>query len=82
IYDQKKITAQSTIEFTISDDLSGIKSYRATLNGEWILMDYDAKKGLLTYDFDHLLRPGANKFELVVMDGCLNTTSYQATVLY
>ncbi|MDY0343071.1 MAG: M23 family metallopeptidase [Lentimicrobium sp.] len=82
ISDQKKLSAQSTIECTISDDLSGIKSHRATLNGQWILMEYDAKNSLLTYKFDHRLKSGENKFELVVMDGCLNTATYKATVLY
>lgn len=82
IAEGKKISAQSTIECTISDDLSGIKSYRATLNGRWILMDYDAKVSLLTYKFDDRLKRGENKFELVVMDGCLNKTVYTVNVQY
>jgi len=36
----------------ISDDLSGVDSYSATLNGEWILMEYEPKKSTLTYNFD------------------------------
>lgn len=36
-----------TISFKIRDDLSGIASFRAILNGKWILMCYDRKKGLL-----------------------------------
>ncbi|WP_291868463.1 M23 family metallopeptidase [Maribacter sp.] len=36
----------------ISDDLSGINTYSATLNGEWILMEYESKKNTLTYNFD------------------------------
>lgn len=36
----------------ISDDLSGINTYSATLNGEWILMEYEPKRNTLTYNFD------------------------------
>jgi len=36
----------------IADDLSGIASYNATLNGEWILMEYEPKTRTLTYNFD------------------------------
>lgn len=36
----------------IEDNLSGIASYKMTLNGKWILTDYDAKNDLLTYLFD------------------------------
>jgi superfamily II DNA or RNA helicase len=36
----------------ISDDLSGVDTYTATLNGEWILMEYEPKRNTLTYNFD------------------------------
>jgi hypothetical protein len=36
----------------IEDTLSGIASYKITLNGRWILTDYDAKNDLLLYLFD------------------------------
>ena len=36
----------------IADDLSGVDTYSATLNGEWILMEYEPKRNTLTYNFD------------------------------
>lgn len=36
----------------IADDLSGVDTYTATLNGEWILMEYEPKSNTLTYNFD------------------------------
>jgi murein DD-endopeptidase MepM/ murein hydrolase activator NlpD len=36
------------IKFKIEDGLSGIKKYRATLDGNWIMMEFDAKKSILT----------------------------------
>lgn len=77
----KSITTQQTIRMSISDDFSGINTYRATLNGKWILMDYDAKNKLLEYKRDDRLIKGKNEFLLKVEDGCGNSSSYSATIV-
>ena len=33
----------------LQDDLSGISSYEGRINSEWVLFEYDAKSGLLSY---------------------------------
>lgn len=38
--------------FEIKDDFSGIGKYEGFLNGQWILLDFDAKSNMLTYHFD------------------------------
>lgn len=65
------------IKVTISDNLSGIRSYRGTLNGAWILMDYDAKNKLLTYTRDARLLPGKNILILTVEDNAGNISVKQ-----
>jgi len=59
---------RKTVKVKISDDLSGIKRFRATLNGEWVLMEYDAKKSLLIYNIDERLLKGNNQFRVEVSD--------------
>jgi hypothetical protein len=81
VFPNKKVAKQFTIMVKISDNLSGIRSYRGTLNGEWILMDYDAKKNLLVYSFDERMKKGKNLFRLVVTDATGNTTRYEAALL-
>ena len=76
----KNVGKQQTLSFKISDNLSGIQSYRGTLNGKWILMDFDAKYNLLVYTFDDRIKPGKNSFRLVVRDAVGNETVYQATL--
>jgi hypothetical protein len=49
---------------TISDNLSGIRHYKATLNEKWVLMEYDQKSGRLSYALKETLR--GNKSELVI----------------
>ena len=77
----KKITAQSSILVKISDNLSGIKTYRGTLNGRWILMDYDEKNRLLSYKVDDRTKPGKNAFVLTVTDACGNSAKYEANLV-
>jgi Peptidase family M23 len=35
----------NTVRFRIRDDLSGIASYEASINGNWLLLHYDSKSG-------------------------------------
>ncbi len=71
---------RKTIKLTISDELSGIKKYRATLNGNWLLMEYDAKNNLLTYHIDERLHKGRNEFILEVIDQRENITVFRKTL--
>ena len=74
----KNVSKQQTLCFRISDNLSGIRFYRGTLNGKWILMDFDAKSNLLVYTFDDRIKPGKNNFRLTVRDAVGNETVYNA----
>ncbi len=71
---------RKTVKVRIKDDLSGIRKYKATLNGHWLLMEYDAKNQLLTYFIDERLKPGKNDFAVEVTDQVGNTTVYRKTL--
>ncbi len=81
ISEGKNISSQKNISITISDDLSGIKSYDGYLNEKWILMDYDAKNNLLLYEFDDRLNKGINHFRIKVVDNCGNETEYKCKIV-
>lgn len=60
----------------ISDELSGIDTYSATLNGEWILMEYEPKRNTLTYNFDDkILDKKQCVLKVTVTDNVGNTNS-------
>jgi hypothetical protein len=82
VSNNKNIAAQNTIKIQITDELSGISSYRGRLNGKWILMDYDPKNDLLTYLYDESLQKGENIFELMVTDKKNNVSNYKAKLIY
>ncbi len=82
IHNRKKIKGYKTIVINIRDDFSGIKSYRATLNKRWILMEYDKKNDRLTYFIDDRIKKGKNIFKIEVADERGNISNYQAVIFY
>jgi len=82
IKNNKTLTNNAKVQFQIADNLSGIKSYRGEIDGQWVLFEYDGKSRTLTYTFDknrivfgksHLLR-------LVVTDNKENSSEYKAII--
>jgi hypothetical protein len=68
------------LKIKITDDLSGISSYRATVNGKFILMEYDYKTNTLTHDFnDNVVTDTRNELKLIVVDNVGNSTTFEAT---
>lgn len=78
IFPGKKIDKQKNIKLTIQDTKSGIKKFEASINNEWVLMDYDHKTKIVRYDFNKIIKKGENKFILRVTDNCNNLTTYKA----
>ncbi|NNC94641.1 MAG: M23 family metallopeptidase [Chitinophagales bacterium] len=56
------------LKFYIDDNLSGIDSYNAYVDGEWILLEYDPKKKLLIHDLQETTGSGKHNLKLVVID--------------
>lgn len=81
ISEGKDVSSQGSITVMIGDDLSGIASYKGTINGKWVLMEYDAKNNKLTHTFDENTPKGELNFELVVSDERGNTSTYKAKLV-
>lgn len=82
IFNGKNISSQKTISFKISDDKSGISTYRGELNGQWVLFEYDYKTKRLVYDIDHHLKNGLNTLELRVVDNVGNQTLFKYSIKF
>ena len=68
------------LSLRITDDLSGIDTYSATLNGEWILMEYEPKTKTLTYNFDDKIFDKKQcELKVIVTDNVGNTTTHITT---
>ncbi|WP_142785666.1 M23 family metallopeptidase [Changchengzhania lutea] len=70
------------LKLKIDDEGSGISNYRATVNGKWILMEYDYKTKTLTHDFnDAVIKETKNNLKLIVTDNVGNNSTFE-TVFY
>lgn len=76
ISEGKSLTGVSNMVFKISDNLSGIRTFTGTIDGQWILMEYDQKTATLWHHFDDHTLPGKHAFKLVVTDMKSNSKIY------
>jgi hypothetical protein len=68
------------IRLHVSDNLSGVKSYRALLDGKWVLMEYEPKQNLLFIDTHPLnLSDGVHTLVVEAEDGVKNKSSLSLT---
>jgi len=78
--DGKWISSNKTLQLSIDDELSGISSYRGTINGKFILMEYDYKKDVITYNFDDkIISESENNLKVIVTDNVGNSATFEAT---
>jgi len=74
------ITNHETLKVKIFDYKSDINTYRAEINGQWILMEYDVTTGVLTYDFkDLVFTDSKHELKVTVTDNVGNTNTLNAT---
>ena len=74
ISDNQWISNRKNLSIKISDNESGVKNYRGTINDKWILLEYNPMKGILSYDFnDNVNRDDAkNVLEIKIEDNVGN----------
>ncbi|HEY0610054.1 MAG TPA: peptidoglycan DD-metalloendopeptidase family protein [Chitinophaga sp.] len=68
-----KLSAASKLSFSMTDG-SGISSYRAELDGKWLM--FSRKSNVLTYTFDEHCPAGEHTLKLTVTDIAGNESTY------
>ncbi len=81
---QANMRGKNRMTFRIDDNYAtggGARGldYRATVDGQWILMEYDAKNDRLIHRFDERIPAGKHELRLVVTDAVGNRREYEAT---
>lgn len=73
------LTGRREIRIKITDELSGIKSYEALIDGNWALFEYDQKNEVLIYKFDQsrINKGTEHSLSLKVADNKDNTRTYK-----
>lgn len=74
------LTNYRYLSVKINDGLSGINSYNAWLNGEWILMEYEPKTNTLTHNFaDRDSKDTQCDLRIIVTDNVGNSSTFTST---
>lgn len=79
IFKTNNLSMASKMQFKISDNLSGIKSYNGYIDNQWVLMELEGKTSILTHFFDERTGFGKHTFKLIVIDNKENTKEYSTT---
>ncbi|PRP67096.1 M23 family metallopeptidase [Nonlabens agnitus] len=78
--DGQWISKNQTLKLKINDKDTGVQAYRATVNGKFILMEYDYKTDLLTHYFeDGVVTDTDNELVVIVTDNVGNSSKFEAT---
>jgi hypothetical protein len=80
----RNMQGYANIRIKITDDFSGIYTYKCRIDDHWALFEYDAKRNMLTYTFDpdRLTKNTRHNLHLLVTDAKKNTAEYVATFIW
>ena len=68
--------SKQAIALSLSDNLSGVQTYRGEIDGQYVLFEMNSKS-VITYHFDkERLARGKHTLKLVVTDACGNQSTY------
>jgi murein DD-endopeptidase MepM/ murein hydrolase activator NlpD len=78
---EEKWKTTGRITFKITDELSGIQTWRGTLDGRFALFEYDAKTNHLSYTYDpKRMKKGKQTLHLRVTDSAGNRSEFRKTI--
>lgn len=77
---EPRVLNADDLKFKISDQLSGIKSYRATIDGEFVLMYYEPKRKRIWSKKYNKNIPFRGEFILEVIDQSDNKSTFRKTL--
>jgi len=73
------ISNKNYLKLKILDKETGIKKYRGTINGNWILFEYEYKRDEIFYEFDkYYINKTKNEVEITVEDMAGNISIYKS----
>jgi len=80
---KSNVKSNKTLRLRIKDDKSGIKNYKAYINGKWALFEYEPKQNLIFHDLsDSVIEDGENDLLIEFEDGVGNKQTYNTKIYY
>lgn len=79
-YKNQNISKHNTLTIHIKDNETGIKNYYATIDNNWVLMEYEPKRNRLTFDLKDVKATNSKHyFKLKIEDLLGNTKTYESS---
>jgi len=78
----KVMSKETYIKFLLTDNLSGVASYRGYIDDKWVLFEFDAKTALLKYKFDIPNELKSHDLVVEVVDERGNSKKYSYRFIY
>ena len=79
---QPKWVGLQKIMFRLSDNLSGVQTFRGEIDGQYVLFEMN-NRSVITYRFDKTrLNKGVHNLKLIVTDACGNESVYTHSFLW
>lgn len=77
--EKKELKDPNSLQVKVTDNFSGVDSFRGMIDDQWVLFEYDLKNNLLIYTFDkeRFVFNKNHKLVLTVSDFKGNTSTYQ-----
>ncbi len=81
---QMNYRGRKTLVAEIKDDFSGIDQYNATINGKWVMFEYDAKNNRLICFLEKIpfLEKGEHALKFEITDQAGNKTKFETDFRY
>lgn len=79
--DGQDCRSRSSISFRLGDNFSGVASYTATIDGEWVAIDYARSRATINLAAEGISGGKSHTVTLTVRDSCGNKTTWQGTII-
>lgn len=82
--DSKNAVKNRLFRIRVTDDASGVETYKGTIDGKWVLFTFNTRSSELRYvfDTDRLTKNCQHELVLSVTDACGNTRWYSHSFYY
>ena len=79
--DGQDCRSRNSISFRLSDNFSGVSSYTATIDGQWVAIDYARSRATINLAAEGITGSKSHTVQITVKDSCGNTATWQGTII-
>lgn len=79
--DGQDCRSRNSISFRLSDNFSGVSTYTATIDGQWVAIDYARSRATINLSAEGITGSKSHTVQITVKDSCGNTATWQGTII-